>query len=283
MASGLSLRVEGSLAPEDSSSDEDEVEVFSSETAPLPQSQESSAESEGELRLVAAMASAVRAVERENSLPAESKTKSEVAVLPVVVEQSAGGDIFGIVYQQRKVIPLVEIETQARREEHPAEDDEFAFDNMEEVEGSAEAVEKAIHQARMKSLQENSQEEQSLDVADESDRNPLELKSGSDEVKPSPAEVCLTPILFPSIVKETIIEVDEDALEDEENAERTDELEKNEQLRAAEMEWEQVMSPSRFTPEVDLYADLNKDETNFEPITYEAALAHLRHCSRRVT
>ena len=281
MTSSLSsVQLEGSIVSpvDEESSDDEEVEVFSEARYPPTQALHESLgeEPEPEPRLVAAMASAVRAVESEKPFPSANARAAvpETEVLPVQVEKSTYADAFGIVYQQRRIIPLVEVGSPPSHLGEPSiDDDEFAYDD--EGEESEAAVQKALERARLKALEEPpsagaESDEDPTSTADQ-EKAASAVKTSPAPVKSSPSTSGISPVVPPSIVKETIPEVDEEALDEDEDAGPA------EQTRAAEAEWEQLAASTTEALPEDLYADLGKGEDGiFEPISYHAALEYLR-------
>ena len=282
MASGVSsAQVEGCIVSpvDEESSDDEEVEVFSEAGHPPSHTLHESLgeESESEPRLVAAMASAVRAVESEKPFPSANAKAAvpETEVLPVQVEKSTDADAFGIVYQQRRIIPLVEVGSAPSHLGEPSiDDDEFDYDD--EGEESEAAVQKALERARLKALEEPPSagaegEEDPTSTADQG-KAASAVQSSPAPVNSSPSKLEISPVVPPSIVKETIPEVDEEALDEED-----DDAGPAEQTLAAEAEWEQLAASTTEALPEDLYADLSKQEDGiFEPITYHAALEYLK-------
>jgi hypothetical protein len=239
--------------------------------------------------LVAAMAAAVRAVEDEHlrstevfSPAKDKKAKPEHVVLPVTSSPipQADSDSFGITYQPRKILNMVQVEPTPKTVTDDfveAEDDEFDFEDTGDDTSHTAAIEAALERAKLTAVEEVLVEAP-LPVLPPVKEPHANIPPPPPPPPPSPAAVSpkkiLTTVLPKTVITDVIEEADEDALAEEEEKE----LLKEQELRVAAEEWDRVEAAHPAQDLYDLTAQEDDDDAGpWVKSSYESFLSYLRY------
>ena len=245
-------------------------------------------EDDVDLRLVRAMASAVKSVEEDEvnidfqhaSMPSKVIQPKSLApeVLPASFSlSSAADDSFGIAYQPRKLLYKVDLppveESTLRVGGSAVEEDEFDFDEGNAV-NEAASIEEVLRKAKEKSL---------LPIVNDAEGAEYKEISSSETARPASSslptavdvkvkkKLDIAPLL-PTLPKETLEEVDEEALEAEEQQLLQLEQAKVQELRQIEAQWDQIESQKEYIRQ----EEPKETSSSFEAISYNEALSYLR-------
>jgi flagellar capping protein FliD len=284
----MSTTIEGTLQAnieDDDDSSDEEIEVFlehssnvenvishqsvSSISTVTKESTES--HEEPQLRLIAAMELAVKAIEEEHLTEAINLPIAETQVFTATVSPIKEPDTFGISYQPKKLLNTVLVNNVegASMLGSGSFDDEFDVDDTNDSDTNVTAIVDALNRAKLKTVMEFSNVEEAETDA------PLDLTTekelSNSMVKPIDALPSSKP--RKPVLADTIEEIDEEAMQLDELREQQYEESRERLVRSVQDEWEQVCSKPPET--LSLYDGLDELEP-FTFVSYTEALEYLQ-------